>query len=87
MIMDKFSKTKLLLEENIDLVVELPFISGVNNSKYFCTNAVNILNDFKVTDICFGAEAKSIEDLNRLVEINESFEFETNIKKYINFKT
>ena len=33
MIMDKFSKTKILLEHNVDLVLELPTICGVNNSE------------------------------------------------------
>ena len=84
MIMDKFNKTKVLLNENIDLVVELPFISGVNNSNYFCANAIKILNEFNVTDICFGAEIDDLDQLYKLVEINESLQFEENIKKYLN---
>lgn len=84
MIMDKFNKTKILLNNNIDLVVELPFISGVNNSNYFCANAIKILNDFKVTDICFGAETNDLDQLYKLVELNESIQFEDCIKKYLN---
>ena len=38
MVMDKFSKTKILLQNNIDIVLELPFISGVNSSDYFSKN-------------------------------------------------
>lgn len=84
MIMDKFNKTKILLNNNVDLVVELPFISGVNNSNYFCANAIKILNDFKVTDICFGAETNDLDQLYKLVELNESIQFEDCIKKYLN---
>lgn len=84
MIMDKFNKTKILLNENIDLVIELPFISGVNNSNYFCANAVKILNEFHVTDICFGAEVDDLKQLYKLVDINESIQFEDNIRKYLN---
>lgn len=83
MIMDKFSKTKILLNYNIDLVLELPFISGVNNSNYFCDNAVKILNDFKVTDICFGAETDDLDQLLYLSRLNESEAFNETIKKYI----
>ena len=83
MIMDKFSKTKILLDYNIDLVLELPFISGVNNSNYFCDNAVKILNDFKVTDICFGAETDDLDQLLYLSKLNESDAFNKTIKKYI----
>ena len=84
MVIDKFSRTKILLNYNIDLVVELPFISGVNNSNYFCENAVKILNEFKVTDICFGSESDNIEELYKLVNLNESLEYEDSIKKYLN---
>ena len=83
MIMDKFSKTKILLDENIDLVLELPTVSGVNNSDYFCLNAVNILKQFKITDLCFGSEADSLDQLNQLVELNNSNEFNNLIKHYL----
>ena len=83
MILDKFTKTKILLNNNIDIVLELPFISGVNRSDFFCTNAINILNKFNVTDLCFGAETDNIDDLIKLANINESNEFNTIIKKYI----
>lgn len=83
MIMDKFSKTKLLLEKDIDLVLELPFISGVNNSDLFTKTSINILNKFNVTDICFGAEAEKLEDLQELVKINESESFNLKIKEYL----
>ena len=84
MIMDKFSKTKILLDENIDLILELPTVSGVNNSDYFCENTVNILKKFNITDLCFGAETENIEDLNKLVELNTSLEFNSLIKNYLN---
>lgn len=83
MILDKFSKTKILLDNNIDIVLELPFISGVNSSDYFCTNAVKILNEFNVTDICFGAETENIDQLQYLVNLNESNEFNNIIKNYL----
>lgn len=84
MIMDKFSKTKLLLDNKIDLVVELPFISGVNNCDYFCSNSINILNDFGITDICFGTESNDIDLLNKLINISESNEYNDLLKKYLN---
>ena len=80
MILDKFSKTKILLDENIDLVLELPFISGTNNSDYFCSNSVNILKQFGITDLCFGAEIENIDLLYKLVELDNSIEFNNTIK-------
>lgn len=84
MILDKFSKTKILLDENIDLVLELPFISGTNNSDYFCSNSVNILKQFGITDLCFGAEIENIDLLYKLVELDNSIEFNNTIKNYLN---
>lgn len=83
MIMDKFSKTKILLNENIDLVVELPFISGVNNRDYFCNNSIEILKKFNITDLCFGAECENLNDLLNLVNLNYSDEFNNSIKKFL----
>lgn len=84
MVMDKFSKTKILLQNNIDIVLELPFISGVNSSDYFSKNCVDILNSFNVTDICFGTENDDLDYLQKLVELNESEIFNQTILKYIN---
>lgn len=84
MIMDKFYKTKLLLKNNVDLVVELPFISGVNNSDYFCTNCVNILKDFNVTDICFGSETNDIDLLNNLISVTSDKKYNSLLKQYLN---
>lgn len=83
MIMDKFTKTKILLKENIDLVLELPTICGVNNSDYFCENTINILKRFKVTDLCFGAETEDINELHKLVQLNNSADFNKLIKVYL----
>ena len=63
MIMDKFSRTKLLLEKGADLVFELPFLSTVNSADLFGLNSVSILRDLNVTDISFGAELRNIEKL------------------------
>lgn len=84
MIMDKFYKTKLLLKNNVDIVIELPFISGVNNSDYFCTNCVNILKDFNVTDICFGSETNDIDLLNNLISVTSDKKYNSLLKQYLN---
>lgn len=35
MVIDKFTRTKLMLEFGIDIVLELPFISAVQSTDYF----------------------------------------------------
>lgn len=73
-VINKFDKTNICLDTNIDLVLELPYIGAVASADYFCSNAVNILNAFGVTDIAFGCELANIEKLKLL-------------KDYINSKT
>ena len=71
-VINKFDKTKLCLDLGIDIVLELPYIGCVASADYFCSNAVNILSAFGVTDIAFGAEMDSIEDLRKLKDFYNS---------------
>lgn len=64
-VIDKFTKTKLYLENNIDLVLELPNYLSINSSDKFCLFNINILSSFHITDLCFGSE---IGDINKLME-------------------
>ena len=59
-LLDKFTKTNLLLENEIDIVLELPFILGVQSADYFAKNCIDILNLLKITDLAFGSETTNI---------------------------
>lgn len=74
-ILDKFEKTKLCLENKIDLILELPFIYGVNSSDYFAYNSVKILNEVKITHLAFGSEIGNIDDLQKIVKLTDSSEY------------
>lgn len=80
-VIDKFTKTELLLDSRIDLVLELPFISAINSADLFSENAVNILSKFKTTDIAFGVELNDITKLNKMKDIIDSDIFNTLIKE------
>lgn len=71
-ILDKFTKTKLLLNEGIDIVLELPLIYANNSSDFFTNNAISILKSFNVTDICFGAEDDNLNHLYDILKITQS---------------
>ena len=84
MIIDKFNKTKLLIDNNLsDLVLELPFISGVNSSDYFTSNSINILKSFKITDLCFGAETDNIDILYKIIDLLDSSSYKSELKNYL----
>lgn len=82
-IIDKFTKTSLLLDNDVDIVLELPIMKAVNSSDYFTYYSVDILSKMGVTDICFGSEAGEIEPLLKLNEITSSSSFNMDWKANI----
>ena len=82
-VIDKFTKTSLLLDNNVDLVLELPIMKAVNSSDYFTYNAIEILAKIGVTDICFGSEAGDLTQLFKLNEITSSPSFNLDWKANI----
>ncbi len=84
MLIDKFSKTKMLIDNGCsDLVLELPFISGVNSSDFFTKNSISILHDFQITDLCFGAETDDINILYQIIDILDSNSYQIKLKEYL----
>ena len=71
-VINKFDKAKLCLDLGIDIVLELPYTACVASADYFCSNAIKMLSDFGVTDIAFGAELDSLEDLRKLKDYYNS---------------
>ena len=82
-IMDKFTKTELLLDNNIDLVLELPFIGCNASSDYFAINAIKALSKFNITHFACGGECDDINILNDLSDITNSQEFNNYVNKYL----
>lgn len=84
MVMNKFDRTRIMLEHGIDIVLELPFISAVQSSDFFCYNAVNILNNFNITHLAFGAELANIDKLIQLKDLLNNPQFDILIKESLN---
>lgn len=60
-IMDKWTRSKIAVENGIDLVIELPFVYACQSADYFAKGAIDLLNAVGVTDLCFGSEEGHIE--------------------------
>ncbi len=82
-VLDKHTKTKLCLENGIDIVLENPFVYTNNSSDYYAYNSIKILNAFNITHLAFGSELGCIPDLNRLKEVTDSDSFNELIKEYL----
>lgn len=62
-ILDKKAKTEIALENNIDLVVELPFCFATQSADTFAYGAISILNKLSVDLIIFGSESDNVDAL------------------------
>ena len=83
-ILSKEDKTKIAINNNIDIVVELPFIYGTQSSDIFAYNSIKILNELQVDTIVFGSESNNINLLERIVDIQlNDPNYEENVKKYL----
>ena len=66
-IFDKYKRTKELIENNVDLVIELPVEFSLSSAKYFANASINIINKLKFVDcLLFGSEIADIDTLNKI---------------------
>ena len=79
-IISKENKTKIALENNIDIVIELPFFFGSQSADIFSHAAIFLLNELKVNRIIFGSESNNINKLENIAKK----QINNNIKKNIN---
>ena len=77
------SKTKLALDHNVDIVIELPFIFGTNSADIFSDASIELLNELKVEKIIFGSECNDIEKLKELANNQLNNEYDTKVKEYM----
>ncbi len=84
-ILSKENKTKIALNYNIDIIIELPFIYGTQSSDIFAYNSIKLLNELKIDTIIFGSESNNLNLLSQIVNIqlNDS-NYQTKVKEYLN---
>ena len=73
-IINKWDKTKIALDNNIDLVVELPFEFTCESADTFAYGAINILDNLKVDYLVFGSETGDVNFLSDIAKIQLSNE-------------
>ena len=83
-IIDIYDKTKLCLDNNIDLVVELPFIYATQSGDFFAKGAIEILNYLKIDTLIFGSESNNLEKLQQIAKTQlENNEYQKKVKEYL----
>ena len=76
-IFDKWTRTKMALENEVDLVIELPIQSAVQPASIFAYNAVELIVALKCQSLSFGSESPEF-DFNKFktFEVNTSSNLE-----------
>ena len=83
-ILNKWDKTKICLENNIDIVIELPFVFSSQSADIFSYGALKILHYLNVDKIVFGSESNDIKLLYNLAkeQLNNKL-YDKKVKKYL----
>ena len=69
-VVDKWSKTKMALQNSIDLIIELPVLYSISSSENFADGAIKILNSLGIIDyLSFGSETPDIAVLDSIADI------------------
>ena len=82
-IFNKFDRTKMALENGIDMVIEIPTIYAVESASVFSLRAVELLADMGVTDLFFGVENDDQSIFEEIVKISSTENYKNNLKKYL----
>ena len=83
-LLNKWDKTKICLENDIDLVVELPTIYATQSADMFAYGALKILNELRIDTLVFGTESDDITSLINLAKIQLSDnKYDELVKKYL----
>lgn len=83
-LLNKWDKTKIALDQGIDLVIELPFVYSTQASDIFAEGSIKILNYLGIDTLVFGTERDTIEDLELLADIQiNNKEYQKKVKHYL----
>lgn len=74
-VLSKLNKCDILLENGFDLVLELPISHALNSADLFASSSIQILSKIGITHLAFGIENGSIEQFNKIIEIENNSNF------------
>jgi len=83
-VLNKWDKTKICLENNVDIVLELPTLYATQSSDIFASAALKILNHFKIDTLVFGTETDNVDMLYKMAntQLNNK-EYDNLVQTYL----
>lgn len=85
-VIDKYSRTRMALDNGVDLVLELPVCYATGSAEFFAHGAVSLLHRLGIVNyICFGSESGDITLLQRAAQllINTPEDFDNVIQAFL----
>ena len=83
-VLNKWDKTQICLNNDIDLVIELPTLYATQSADMFAYGALKILNDLHIDTLVFGSETDDISELVKLAKIQlTDKKYDSLVKKYL----
>lgn len=83
-IIDKWTKTQIALDNNIDVVVELPFVYATQSSDIFAKGAIEILKRLNIDTLVFGTESTSLDQISTVADLElYNPEYNNLVKQYL----
>ena len=82
-LISKYDKCKVALNNNVDIVLELPVLYGTQSADTFAYTSIDILNKLGVESIIFGSESNDINYLTNLAKLSLDKHNDENIKKML----
>jgi predicted nucleotidyltransferase len=79
----KYDKTQIALNNNVDLVIELPVLFGTQSADTFAYTSIYLLNKLKVNRIIFGSETNDIDKIIAIAKESQTSEYSEEIKKLL----
>ena len=83
-IINKWKKAEIALNNNVDLVIELPFCFSTEGADIFAKGSISLLKELKIDTLVFGSELNDIDTLYNLAntQINNK-DFDLKLKEYL----
>lgn len=82
-LINKYNKTKICLDNNIDIVIELPSIFAMQSADIFAKGAVTILNKLNIDILAFGTEEEDLSKLKKVADLQKTATFNQEVKKHL----
>ena len=83
-ILTKEDKTKIALQNKVDIVLELPFVFGTQSADTFAETSILMLSKLKCTKVIFGSECNNIDLLSNIAKIQLQEDFNLKVKDNLN---